>query len=355
MAVSRVCYATREDVQRAPDFRTTAQGSRQIDRAIQSASDLIEAELHRVFYPRDTTYKFDWPDNQGPPPWRFWFNQWDLVSATLVESPHGTTIPLGNVIFRPVNRKPGWPFTYMELDISSVSVFQAGATPQLAIWVTGTWGFTADTDPAGILAAAIVSTTAITITVSDGSAMGVGDMIIADSERMLVTEKAAVTTGQTNLSGATTADESDVAITVTSGAAINLGEVLLLGSERLLVTDVTGNVVTVIRQWDGTVLATHNAATTLNAYRSLTVARGQYGTTAATHSNSAPLSRHRPPALIRDLCIAEGVNRVLQETSGYSRTVGESDSAQAAPGDALAELWDEATTAYGRRARSRAI
>src|SRR5258706_168548 len=166
MSVSRVCYASREDVQRAPDFRTTAQGSRQVDRAIQSASDLIDAELHRVFYPRDTTYKFDWPDSLGPPPWRFWFNQWGLVSATLVESPRGPTTSGGNVIFRPVNRKPGGPFTYMELDISSVSAFQAAATPQQAIWVTGTWGFTADPAPAGTLAAAITLTTAATITVS---------------------------------------------------------------------------------------------------------------------------------------------------------------------------------------------
>src|SRR5258707_1020799 len=109
MSVSRVCYASREDVQRAPDFRTTAQGSRQIDRAIQSASDLIEAELRRVFYPRDTVYKFDWPNYQYAAPWRLWFDQWDLISLTQVESPHGTVIPLANVIPRPVNRKPGWP------------------------------------------------------------------------------------------------------------------------------------------------------------------------------------------------------------------------------------------------------
>src|SRR5258708_1051450 len=265
MSVSRVCYASREDVQRAPDFRTTAQGSRQIDRAIQSASDLIEAELRRVFYPRDTVYKFDWPNYQYAAPARLWFDQWDLISLTQVESPHGTVIPLANVIPRPVNRKPGWPFTYLELDRSATGAWTAGPTPQLAIWVTGTWGFCADADLAGTLAAAIVSTTATTITVSDGSAVGVGDIVIADTERMLVTEKAAVTTGQTNLSGATTASESDVAITVTSGAAINLGEVLLLDAERLLVTDVTGNVVTVVRQWDGTLLATHTAGTPLNA------------------------------------------------------------------------------------------
>src|SRR5258707_4301031 len=105
MSVSRVCYASREDVQRAPDFRTTAQGSRQIDRAIQSASDLIEAELHRVFYPRDTTYKFDWPGSLGPPPWRFLFNQWGLGSAALVQSPPGTTNTPGDLNFLAVDRK----------------------------------------------------------------------------------------------------------------------------------------------------------------------------------------------------------------------------------------------------------
>src|SRR5258706_11609243 len=119
MSVSRVCYCTREDVQRAPDFRTTAQGSRQVDRAIQSASDLIEAELHRVFYPLDIVRPFDWPGSLGPPPWRFWFNQWDLISATKVESPPRTPIPLGNVIFPPSNRKPGGPVPYIEIDKST--------------------------------------------------------------------------------------------------------------------------------------------------------------------------------------------------------------------------------------------
>src|SRR5258708_39326950 len=140
MTVSRVCYATREDVQRAPDFRTTAQGSRQIDRAIQSASDLIEAELHRVFYPRDTTYKFDWPGYQYAAPWRFRFNQWDLVSATQVESPHGTTIPLGDVIFPPGNRKPGGPFTRIGLHLSTSAAFHAGGRPPPYISATRTCG-----------------------------------------------------------------------------------------------------------------------------------------------------------------------------------------------------------------------
>jgi len=45
----------------------------------------------------------------------------------------------------------------------------------------------------------------------------------------------------------------------------------------------------------------------------------------------------------------------LQETSGYARTVGEGGEARPAPGVALADLWDEAVTRYGRKARIRAV
>jgi hypothetical protein len=361
MALSLPAYCTREDVKLAPDFAETARGNSRIDRAIDGVSRLIEGELHRVFYPQDATRYFDWPNQGGSGggqyanPWRLWLDQNDLVSlSSLVTG--GVTISTANVFLEPINKRPGEPYRYLELDRSSSAAFGGNAaTPQRAIAVTGTWGFTADTDAAGTLAAAVASTSATTVTVSDGSQLGVGDLLIVDSERLLVTERAAVTTGQTNLSGATSASAADNAITVTDGTQVHLGEVLLIDSERLLIEDITGNVVTVRRAWDGTLLATHTTATTLYAYRLLTVARGQLGTTAATHSNSAPVSRHRPPGLIRDLCIAESVNRVLQETSGYARTVGEGGEARPAPGVALADLWDEAVTRYGRKARIRAV
>lgn len=355
MTISRPCVCTREMVKAAPDFKPTAEGNARIDRAIESTSDLIEGEAHRVFYPNDTTLRFDWPNRAYSAPWKLWFNQWDLVVATLVQSPSGTTIPLASVIFRPTNRKPGWPYTGLELDRSTSAVFGAGPTPQNAIAITGTWGFTAATDAAGTLAAAMSDTTGTAMTVSNAALLGVGDIAIVDSERMLVTERAAVTTGQTNVTGLTTAADNDIALGVTDGTKISLGEVLLIDQERVLVTDITGNTATGQRGYDGTTLATHAGGTTLYAYRLLTVARGQLGTAAATHLISAPVSRHRYPPLIRDLGVAESVNQVLQETSGYSRTVGEGDMVQAAPGVALADKWAEAMAVYGRKARSRAV
>jgi len=287
-------------------------------------------------------------------PWRLWFDQWDLVAATAVESPHGTPIPLGSVIFRPVNRRPGWPFTYMELDRSTVAAFGTGPTPQLAVWVTGTWGFTADADQVATLAANVLAG-AGTIIVSDGSQAGPGDLLILGTERVLVTSKTAAAASLTQSgAGCSTAAASDQALTTTGAGALNPGEVILLDSEQMLVADVTAGVATVTRAWNGTTLAAHSSAT-VYAYRQLGVLRGQLGTTAAEYSSGAAVSRHRVPAIIRDLAIAESVNRILQEGSGYARTVGSGDAAMPAPGIALADIWDEARTTYGRKARTRAV
>lgn len=375
MPVSTPCYCSREDVKSALDFKESARINAQIDRALMSAARNIDGHLHRHFHPKDQRKFFDWPNYSYAYPWRIWFDQHDLIAATLVQSPFGATIPLNEVFAEPVNTGP--PYTSLELDRSTVAAWGAGPTPQHSIVVTGTWGYSANADPAGTLAAAVSSTSATTITVTDGSQIGAGDLLILDyavgaapyptaygtagaigpitGERVLVAERATATTGQTNVSGATTASAADDAVTVTDGTQINVGEVLLLDSERLLVVDITGNVLTVKRAWDGTVLTAHSTATTLYAYRSLTVVRGQLGTLAATHSSGAAVYKHRPPSLIRDLAIAETLNRVLQETSGMAITVGEGDNAHAGSGAGLVDMWDEALTVYGRKNRKRVI
>lgn len=350
--MSRVCYCSREDVQRSPDFKDSAGFAGRIDRAIQSVSDIIEDHLHRTFYPADTTYKFDWPGGYSAP-WRLWLNQWDLLALTQVQSPQGTTIPLASVIPRPVNRKPGRPYRYIELDRSASAFFNAGSTPQLAIWVTGTWGFCNDTDAAGTLTAAVSSAGATSIAVSDASKMGVGNLLVIGTERLLVTGRTFADTS-VSFGGVQTADDSDQIVSVPDATLFAIGEELRIDSERLLITDIMGNFLIVTRGWNGSLLGAHTGGT-IYAARSLTVARGQYGSTAATHLQNDAVTRHRVPPGIRDLAIAESINRVLQETGGYSRTTGEADAQQSAPGDGLAGLWDEAMTSYGRKARSRAV
>lgn len=353
MTVTTPAYCWREDVKRAADIKETARVNWQIDRAIQSAARNIEGHLHRIFYPNDTTRYFDWPNFQYAYPWRLWLDQHDLAAIPSSVTSGGVAIPLSACNFEPVNSAP--PYTYLELRRDQNYGFGVGPTPQRDVAITGTWGFWAYTDAAGSLAAAVSSTTTGTVLVSDGSLVGVGALLVADSERMLVSERSSNDTGQTNLSGATTADARDNAVGVTDGTQLHLDEVIQIDSERMLIVDITGNTTTVKRAWDGTVLATHSIGTHIYAFRTLSVLRGQLGTSAATHLNAAPVSVHRVPALIRDLAIAESTNRLTQEVGGYSDPEGEGGSAVKGLGSSLADLWDEAETTFGRKHRIRVI
>ncbi len=377
MTISRPCLCNRDEVKRALDFEgMTAISDNRIDRALCTVADTVEGQMHRVFYPLDTSRYFDWPNYDYRAPWTLDFYEWDLICATSVQSPAGTPIPLYQLFLEPVNRKPGWPFEALQIDRSTNAAWGIGPTPQHSILIAGTWGFTVATDPAGTLAASVADTDT-TITVSDSSLSGPGDVLILGpataaapfpaypgtagavgpptGERVLVTGRAAAATGLTQSgAGCSTASSADIILATTGTGTLNAGEVILLDAERMLVQEITSAGAVVKRAWDGTDLATHSAAT-VDAYRLLSVLRGQLGTTAIAWSSGAAVGRLRVPSLIRDLSIAECLNQVLQETSGYARTVGQGETAMPAPGIGLAEKWDEARTTYGRKARMRSI
>jgi hypothetical protein len=380
MTVTTPAYCSREDAQQSIDFTdgitTTIQAK--TDRAIQDAARNIEGHLHRLFYPQDITKWWDWPNYQRADPWRLWLDRNDLLCLTSFSS-GGIAIPLNTCFLRPANPRPGFPYTSIELDRSSGSTFGGGsATPQNAIQGTGTWGFTADADPAGTLAAAVATAGQATITVSDASQMGVGDLLIIGygrgtpafpgdtlghagtiapylGERVLVSDRSAVDTGLAQSgSGCSTGLNSDNALAVTGTGTLNQGEVILLDQEQMLILSVVAGVAMVQREWNGTQLQTHESAE-IYAYRSLSVLRGFLGTTAVTWPMGEAVWKHRVPSPVRDLAIAESANRTLQEGAGYSRTVGSGEGAMPASGAALADLWDEVVTEYGRKVRSRVI
>ena len=349
-----------------------------------SAADNIDGHMHRVFYPSDDTRYFDWPAQGGSgggqyaEPWRMWFNENDLVVLTQLVS-GGVTIPLSAIYLEPVNNPQKLrPFySYLELDRSQSYAFgNQGQTPQHNIAMSGTWGYGADADPAGLLAAN-VGTTDTTVTVTDGSRAGPGDLIILGygrggapfptaygyagaiqsyvGERILVTDVTAVSTGLTQSgSGVTTASASDQALTTTGAGSLNAGEVIVLDQEDMLIEQMVGGIATVRRAWNGTTLSAHSGAT-VYAFRQYSVLRAQLGTTAASWTAGLAVFRHRVPPLIHDLAIAEAAGQVLQEGSGYARTVGSGEAAHPAPGIALMDKWDEAHTRHARKARMRGV
>lgn len=382
MAISRVCYCNRNEAQRSIDFKDGIDIFNALDRALQTSADNIDGQAKRVFYPSDDVRYFDWPNAGGAgggqfaEPWRLYLDDNDLtVMAALVTG--GTTIPLNQVFLEPVNNpQKGRPYyTYLELDRSSTAAFGGNSqTPQHAIAITSTWGYGADADPAGTLAASVGSSDT-TVTTSNGALIGPGDLMILGygrgvapfpsaagyagsiapytGERILVTDVAAVATGLTQSgSGVTTASAADQALTWTGTGALNAGEVIVLDQEDMLVEQIVGSVATVRRAWNGTTLAAHSGAT-VYAFRQFSVTRAQLGTTAGSYSSAAAVYRHRVPPLIRDLAIAEAANQVLQEGAGYARTVGSGESAHPAPGLGLAEKWDEAMARHGRAGKAR--
>jgi len=355
VTISRVCYVTREQVARAPDFKFTARLNDAVDRAIESASDNVDGFLNRRFFTAIETNKWDWPNWQYTYPWRLWLDEHELADTpTLV-----TTGSLGTPITIPSSSYTLWPYSgppyrRLELRLDRPAFFGGGPTPQQDISITGPFGYWLRTKSAGVLAVAMNDTVTGLATVSNGSLVGVGDQLIVGSERMLVQEKATVTTTQTNLAGLTTDSVADAAVTVTDGTKVSLGEVLLIDSERLFVYDITGNVLLVKRGWDGTILATHNLGTTLFAYRVLTVTRGDFGTTAATHSQNAAASVSLVPPQIRDLALAEAVVQVTNEPGAYASMQG-GEGAVSGLGASLADKWEEAEANYGRKTRKYAI
>ncbi|MGH6654064.1 MAG: hypothetical protein ACRDVE_02530 [Actinocrinis sp.] len=384
MSIYRVAYCNRYEPMRALDFAPGVDVVAAVDRALTDVAENIDGHLHRVFYPSDHTVWWDWPNQGGTgggqyaDPWRLWFDEDDCACLTSLVS-GGVTLPLDQVFLRPwENPRKGRPyFTGIELDRAfSVQFGNNSQTPQNAIAGTGTWGYGADADPAGTLAAN-VGADDVTVTVSDGSKAGPGDLVILGygrgtapfpgsdphagaiapylGERVLITGVSAVATGLTQSgAGVTTAQDDDQALEWTGTGALNAGEVITLDGEDMLIEKIIGSVATVRRAFNGSTLASHSGAV-VYAWRQWSVLRAQLGTTAATASSGDAVARHRVPSMIRGLSIAEVENQLLQEGSGYARTVGTGENAHAAPGIGLADKWAECHTRHGRKARQRGI
>lgn len=340
-------YASREMVKRALDSAETARNNPRIDRALESATTSINRLLRRPhgLYPTVATKSWPWPNQQYARPWRLWLEENTLITATTVTS-GGIVIPATDYFLEPVNSGP--PFDCLELDLSSTAGFSTDGTPQRAIDIAGVYGHTNVETPAGALAEAL-DTTETGVDVTDAAAIGVGDLIRVDSERMVVTGKTMLDTTQ-NLQTSMAADMAVTTVAVSTGTGFAVDEIILIDSERMLVVDIAGNNLTVKRAWDGSVLAAHTAPTAdIYAPRTLTVERAALGTTAATHSSSAAINRWVPPTLTPQLAIAEAIVDLETQSSGYAGKRGSGDSERDPAGGTIDDLRHRVCRAYRRK------
>jgi hypothetical protein len=344
-------YTTREEVKEALDFKETARRNNQIDRTIEASSRAVDTAMRRVFYPSTATRYFPLPDMRSPTSWRLWLDRNELISVTTLTS-GGTAIAAADYFLEPVNSGP--PYNRIEIDLASNASFEVGDTHQRNVSVVGVFGYDNNTTPAGTLAEALdASETGVDVT--DSGIIGIGDMITVGTERMIVTGKSLLDT-TCNMTDTMTASMADVTITVSNGALLVAGETITIDSEQMLVVSISGNTVTVKRMWDGSTLAAH-ATNPSDIYspRTLTVERGSTGSTAAVHDTATAIVRQVYPGPVRTLCLAETINTLGNELSGYAREAS-SEAMRILTGKAGIEgLRTSVRAGYGRRFLSGAV
>lgn len=341
--MAEVTYVTREQLMRALDVKPSAYMREEVDAACRAGSRAVEGFCHRIFYPEALTRTFDYPrTGLGRGINVIYFDERALVQLDSVAS-DGASIPPVSVLLRPDG---GGSADWIELDRNSPAGFSGG--PQRAVSITGIWGYTDASAPAGVLAAGL---TAGAVTLSLAVPQEAGAVLRVDDERMIVTGRRWVSSGQMGTIGGT---KDATSFTVSDASTFSPGETLLIEAERMELVDVSGNTLIVRRATGGSVLAGHIAAAVMRETLH-EVQRGALGTTAAGHLLGAAVTRWVPPSLVKELAQAYGEEIFLQRNAGYARTVGTGDSERQVGRGGIRALEERAGALYRRKARRRAV
>lgn len=320
-----------------------------LDRLIEAASRRIDLETRRRFLPITQTLLYRWTQPQGGRSYILWLDE-DLltVSALLTKAQDSspTTISASDFFLEPVNLGP--PYNRIEIDLSSSSSFESGDTPQRSISVAGSWGYGNATRLAGTVASGLSSSSSATsMVVSDSSLIDVGDTLLIESEQLFMSNVTNAALDSIKIDGALTADKTET-VTVDSSHGLNVGEVIMVDSEQMFIQSIVSNTLSVIRAFNGTILAAHANDVAVNVFRTFTVERGVNGTTAATHADATAISVQEPPFDIVELCVAETIAAYHQEQSGWGRTVGVGENQSELSGRALSDLRNRVIGSYKR-------
>lgn len=344
-----IWYATREQVKNSLEIAHSSWTNTLIDSKLEASSRSIEGFLHRRFYPERRTVLMDWPNYQSAPTWELWLGRNEIISLEALTS--GGVNLTSSAILRRGDDVAEPPYSSIQLDLSDSVGYGGGLTFQQAISILGLFGYddTNTSVPAhGQLGGNINSSVqSIVINPLNGIFdVGVGSLMLIGTERIVLTERRMSDTTQ-NLQSTMTDVNSDVIVDVTDGTAFAVDEVILLGAERMRINDIAGNNLIVTRTWDGSPLTTHSAGEDVYALRTFTVQRGALGSTAASHTLADSMYAH-DFGIVNELCVAETVVALEQNSSGYARTTGSGASAREAVGAGLEDIRARAMAARGR-------
>lgn len=305
-------------------YSGTSRNQRVFD-AIDFVSRDIEGATDRLFIPRIETRKYDWPQDNRAPSWELELDA-DLLELLSVTTQNNNLVPvqidLADIYLGPLNSS-GY-YSTVHINLSHDARFTAGSSFQRAIHVQGRWAYSDSRKPAGILAVAL-GLNDTQVVCSDASKIDVGHTLIVDDEYLFVTERYFLSTTATLADGVVDR-KSGNAVNVSNGSLIHQGEIILVDAEKMLVESVAGNVLGVVRAYDGTTLDDHDPWAPIFAARLLDVEREVNGTDAATHLINAPLKVFEPHGGAAGLALAESIVYLLNNEAGWIRKMGGGDS-----------------------------
>lgn len=345
-------YVTREELKRVLSSTTSARDLHEVDEACDAGSRSVDSLTLREFYPWYGTKYIDWPvPYSGAISYRLEIP--DLIELTTMVSGGVTIAEPDRLLYPDSAPTAGRPYQWLELNRSGTAYLTTDGTAQRSVALTGAWGW-----PGRYLTATALDTSltdsAGTVTVTSSVRTGVGALLRVDSECLIVSGSTLATTGAT-ISADLDASLGDTTAPVSDGALFTTGETIVIDGETLYVDAVAGNTLVVKRGHDGSTLAAHTSGAIVYAPRLLSVERGALGTTAAAHADNAVVTLWQAPADVRRLARAEALAQMGQEGALYARTAGGGENARETRDVGLRRLRDDVFTAYGRRARHRAI
>ena len=322
-------YTTREAVKAAAGING-ADNDAVIDANIEAGSEDVEEFLGRAFIPETTERLYRWPPRNGTGGGGAVLRipRQDLIAVTQLQKKAQDTSPVtivaADFFVEPVNEGP--PFSRIEIDASSTAAFEGGDTSQRSIGVTGRFGFREDTKAAGTVASGLAAdANAVSMVCSDSSLVDVGDTLLIAADPLFVSAKALVDTTADLSDASVTANSNNVSITLDDASLVKQGEIITLDSERMLIESISGNVLTVERAVDGSVLAAHANGINVWAPRTLTVVRDINGVDSATHANSTAITKYAPPADIRGYVQAYAISNMHQDSTKRTGVSGDGE------------------------------
>lgn len=261
--------------------------------AIRDACDYLQKEIG-WFVPVTETVKFD-----GAGTKKLFISP--LLAVTSIVNDDDTLVADTDYILQPYKRHwANGPYSWLEVG-PDATLLSEWLDELNGVQIAGRWGKYERSAALTATASAQTTTTETTLTVSDGSQVSPGMVLLHQSEQELVTGYGSPTAAVTTVNG--TVDASVEEITLTAVTGINVGEIIRIDFEQMKVRDrnTTTKKVAVWRGWNRTNRVSHLSAANVDVYRTFNVQRGVNGTTAATHTAGLTLSRYYAPDDVRFL------------------------------------------------------